>query len=161
MARMQTTSGTTVEILMRDLCGRKVKTQREMRNGWVSIAAGTECVVTTTSSWGISLTSEACSHCKVKININKVKRSDLLLIDTERDSKVPAELYFQFELAAPDSHLGVQVEVRCKEHLPRGAKVVDSEEDRRRHKGSWHRTQEYHHLHMCSKCSSRNGEEQK
>lgn len=81
---MKTTTGETVNVLMKDLIGKRVKTRREMQNGFGVIASGTECIVDNTpSSAGFSLISPQCSHCKMRIRISRVHRDDLLLVVDE------------------------------------------------------------------------------
>lgn len=80
MATMRNTAGAIEHVRMRDLVGRKVKTVRAMHNGFMAIPAGTICTI---SGWwrsGVSLTSEPCAHCGVKVSISRVGRSDVVLV---------------------------------------------------------------------------------
>lgn len=112
--------------------------------------------VTQCLTHGRNLTLNTVAEFLLAIGL-RLHVGSLRVPEKELVSSPAAELYFQFEAGASS---GVHVEVRCKKHLPRDAKVVDSEEDRRRHKNSWHRTQKYHPAHGCSKCQPQ-AEEQK
>lgn len=61
-------------------------------------------------------------------------------------------LFFQFE---PDPKCPTRpvVDVRCEKHLPKKARVVDTEEDRRRFVKSWLKANNYHEDHRCMTCN--------
>jgi len=82
MAKMQTTSGKTVQVLMRDLLGRTVVTRIEMRNAYVTIPPGTRMEVTGFWRSGVSLQGGKCDHCRMRARIMKVPRDHVLLEDT-------------------------------------------------------------------------------
>lgn len=81
MAKMQTTSGKTVEVLMENLRGKKVKTLAPLRNGVGVIPKGAICIVAGTWRSGVSLDSPKCDHCGVSIYISKVHRSNVMIVD--------------------------------------------------------------------------------
>jgi hypothetical protein len=87
MAKMQTISGKTVKVLMRDLLGRVVVTRVKMRNAYVTIPAGTRMEVTGFWRSGVSLQGERCEHCGVRPRIMKVPRDQVLLEDTPKEDR--------------------------------------------------------------------------
>ncbi len=83
MAKMRTTSGKIVSVLMRDLDGRKVRTRRSMKNAHIRIPAGATCTVRGSWRSGVLLEMEPCKHCGVSVFINHVHRDEVLLVDDE------------------------------------------------------------------------------
>jgi hypothetical protein len=81
MAKMTTSTGGTVTILMRDLKGRKVVTKAPLKNGWMAIPAGTTCTIDSTWQNKVSITGDRCDCCKVKVSISHVQLSDLILVE--------------------------------------------------------------------------------
>lgn len=65
--------------LKRDWVGRKVRTRRELRNGIFSIPLGTVCTVSYNHS-GLSLNTDPCGSCGVRLFISKVSESDVELL---------------------------------------------------------------------------------
>ena len=65
--------------LKRDHIGLRVKTIRELKNGYVKIPIGTLCTITY-SHGGLNLETDECPCCKVKIFIRKVPYSYIELI---------------------------------------------------------------------------------
>lgn len=68
--------------LKRDWVGRQVRTKRVMRNGNVSFPAGTVCTVTYNRA-GLSLETEPCGACGVRIYITKVGELDVELLPAD------------------------------------------------------------------------------
>ncbi len=67
--------------LVRDWVGKRVKTVREMSNGWCTIASGTICTVDSVSGGtGLSLVSDPCSCCGVKVRISRIHATDVEVI---------------------------------------------------------------------------------
>lgn len=66
--------------LKRDYSGAKVRTLRDLKNGWCSVQAGT---VMTVSNWsgGLFLWGEPCGCCGVRVSMSKVPLSDVELIE--------------------------------------------------------------------------------
>lgn len=84
MAEIKMTDGTTARALMKDLVERRVRTLAEMSNGFMTIPAGTICAVTTTHQGLLSLKSEPCPHCGVRIHISRVSRFAVEFFPTEK-----------------------------------------------------------------------------
>ncbi len=70
--------------LKRDWVGRKVRTRRELRNGYVTIPVGTVCTVTYNHS-GLSLSTDACGACGVQCHIAKVPEHGVELLPADTD----------------------------------------------------------------------------
>lgn len=81
MAKMQTTSGKTVDVKMEVLRGKRVRTRRTLTNGMMQIPVGTICVVDGWWRSGVSLKSAPCSHCGIKVSISQVHRDDVIIVD--------------------------------------------------------------------------------
>ena len=64
----------------REFCGRKVKTLVELSNGWCRIAPGTIATVQRKFN-GLSLMTEPCPSCGVKIAITHVPPRDVDFVD--------------------------------------------------------------------------------
>jgi hypothetical protein len=90
VAKMQTTSGKTVDVKMEALRGLKVRTRRAMSNGWMEIPGGTVCNVTGWWRSGVSLKSPPCPHCGIKASISHVHRNDVLIVDDEHNEAQPS-----------------------------------------------------------------------
>jgi hypothetical protein len=65
--------------LKRDWVGRKVRTTRELINGYVTIPRGTVATVTGNHG-GLSLSTDACATCGVRCHIRKVSEFDVDLL---------------------------------------------------------------------------------
>jgi len=65
--------------LTRDHVGATVKTLRELQNGWCTIAIGTVATVTYSRA-GLSLSTEPCKCCGVRVLISRVPYTDVELI---------------------------------------------------------------------------------
>lgn len=72
-------SDTDAPRLKRDWVGRKVRTRRELRNGMGVIPAGTVAIVTYNRS-GLSLSTDPCGSCGVRVLINRVPEHDVELL---------------------------------------------------------------------------------
>lgn len=59
---------------------RLVITKRELRNGFLTIPAGTVCIVNRKYA-GLSLRSESCPRCGLSVDISRVPYCDLILLD--------------------------------------------------------------------------------
>lgn len=70
--------------LKRDWVGRKVRTRRELRNGMGIIPAGTVVTVTSNHS-GLSLSTDSCGSCGVRVLISKVPERDVDLLPKTSD----------------------------------------------------------------------------
>lgn len=80
MAIVHLADGGTVNMLVRDLRGKRVRTRRQLRNGFSVIAAGTEGTVYTAGSNGLRIDFAECPHCHVQIHITRVDRNDIELL---------------------------------------------------------------------------------
>ena len=65
--------------LKRDWVGRTVRTKRELRNGMMSIPAGTIAEVTYNRA-GLELSTQPCDSCGVRIFIKRVPEHDVELL---------------------------------------------------------------------------------
>jgi hypothetical protein len=64
----------------RELKGRRARLERDVRNGWATIAAGT--VVTITGKrGGLEIETDRCQSCGVRVHVRKVEPDALLLLD--------------------------------------------------------------------------------
>ena len=61
------------------LKGRKVRTMRDLENGWGRIPAGTIATITKKHG-GFSLMTEPCPHCGLRASISKVQYQDVFLL---------------------------------------------------------------------------------
>jgi hypothetical protein len=61
--------------------GKKVKTRKELHNGWIKIPQGTIMTIRGKRG-GFSLEGEICPLCKIKAVINKVEPTALTLVPT-------------------------------------------------------------------------------
>lgn len=68
--------------LKRDWEGLQVRTLREMRNGWCVIAAGTICTVQKNYG-GITMQSDPCPHCGVRVSISHVSEKSVEILFAE------------------------------------------------------------------------------
>lgn len=65
--------------LKRDWKGRKVRTLRDLRNGWGVIPAGT--VFEVRENWaGLNLLGDRCTCCGLRASINRVPEHDVELL---------------------------------------------------------------------------------
>lgn len=83
MATIRTTDGRQVNILMKDLPGRSVKTRQPLKNGYMTIPAGTVCTVDGHWRSGVSLSSPACKCCGISVFIGGVHRDSVELVPEE------------------------------------------------------------------------------
>ncbi|GAB0079365.1 hypothetical protein TOC8171_47710 [Pseudomonas syringae] len=67
--------------LKRDYTGKRVRTVRELCNGWGIIPAGSLAVIDHQSPKGSSLIIEACNCCGVKPIISAVSASDIEFVE--------------------------------------------------------------------------------
>lgn len=68
------------QIRDREFRGRKVKTLVELSNGWCRIAPGTIAMVNKKFN-GLSLMTEPCPTCGVKVAITHVQPRDIDFVD--------------------------------------------------------------------------------
>lgn len=64
---------------MADWEGRKVRTLREIVNGYMVIPAGTVATITRARS-GVTLRGDACGHCGVAVSVSRVNPVALQLL---------------------------------------------------------------------------------
>lgn len=63
----------------KQLCGRKARTTRALRNGYAEIPAGT--VVTITGKLGgLAIETEKCRSCGVRVFVNRVEPDAVILL---------------------------------------------------------------------------------
>ena len=67
--------------LKRDYTGKRVRTLRELRNGWGIIPAGSLAVIDHQSPKGSSLIFEACNCCAVKPIISAISAGDIEFVE--------------------------------------------------------------------------------
>lgn len=65
--------------LKRDWVGRRVRTRRELRSGMMQIPADTILTVESNRS-GLTLSTQPCEHCGVRIFVRRVPESDVELL---------------------------------------------------------------------------------
>lgn len=69
--------------LKRDYKGLKVKTLVPLNNRFMEIPAGTVCVVQEAWSYWVTLGTEPCPHCGVRVFIRKVPCREVALQEQE------------------------------------------------------------------------------
>lgn len=67
--------------LKRDYTGKRVRTLRELRNGWGIVPVGSYAVIDHQSPKGSSLVIDACSCCALKPVISGIQASDIEFIE--------------------------------------------------------------------------------
>lgn len=83
----QTTAPPPGRKLVREWNGLRVKTLVEMRNGWMTIPAGTTGVVETSGGTGLKLTCDPCPHCGVSAHITRVRSGDVVVASALEQKK--------------------------------------------------------------------------
>jgi len=63
--------------------GKKVRTLRDMSNGWLTIKAGTICIIKRKFA-GFALETERCLTCGVAIKISRVQPCDVELVEMRK-----------------------------------------------------------------------------
>ena len=77
--RYRMTWGQYRRTTLNQLKGRKVRVNRELRNGMMVIPEGAIATIDDKHG-GFSLTSDPCPHCGVRISISKVPPQDIDLL---------------------------------------------------------------------------------
>lgn len=83
MAKIYMTNGSLVDIPMRRLVGRKVRTRRALQNNHMTLEAGSIFVVTSTWRSGVSMSGPTCACCGVTPVMLQIHRTAVELFPEE------------------------------------------------------------------------------
>lgn len=68
---------------MKSCIGRRATADCDMRNHYGIISAGSEVVITASSSWGMDIATPKCECCGVSLRMSHVDKNSLTLIEEE------------------------------------------------------------------------------
>jgi len=81
MATIRRAGGGVIKMRLHSLVGRTVRTRRELRTEAVTVPPGT--LVKVSGYWrsGVHAEAPACGHCGVAVNLRKINRDDIELVE--------------------------------------------------------------------------------